>query len=51
MQLNNIYRTLAPVCLALGIAAILDQYVPGFSVPGDPMTYAAFAIACALVGK
>lgn len=40
----------APVFLLIGIAGVIDQYIPGFSVPGEPMTWAAFAIACALVG-
>lgn len=51
IQLNNLYRTLAPVFLLIGIATVVDNYIPGFTVPGDPMTWAAFAIACALVSK
>lgn len=51
MNLNQFYKSAAPAFLLIGIAAVLDQYVPGFSVPGDPMTWAAFAIACSLVGK
>ena len=50
-NLNQIYRTLAPLFLALGIGTVLDQYIPGLTIPGDPMTWAAFAIACALVAK
>jgi len=41
---------LAPIFLVIGIAAVLDQYIPGFKVPGNPLTWAAFSIACALVG-
>lgn len=50
-NLNQFYRTAAPVFLLIGIGTIVDQYIPGLTLPGDPMTWAAFAIACALVAK
>ena len=50
-NLNQFYRTAAPIFLLLGIGTIVDQYIPGLTRPGDPMTWAAFAIACALVAK
>lgn len=50
MKLEPIIGAAAPIFLVIGIAAIVDQYIPGFSVPGEPLTWAAFSIACALVG-
>ena len=51
MNLQTFYKQAALVFLLIGIASVVDQYIPNFSVPGEPMTWAAFAIACALVVK
>lgn len=41
---------LGGVFLVLGILSNIDQYISGFNVPGDPMTWLVTAIACGVLG-
>lgn len=47
---RTIAVNIAPVFLVIGLATIADNFIPGFTVPGNTTDWMIAAVACALVG-